>query len=60
MFQSTGDNSSGFGLKLPDGTPGMFQEESAFAKCLPNLSFKQVGPCNGMHELANKNQIQFP
>ena len=42
VFGATGDKLKAAGSKLAAGEIPTFQDESAFAKCCPNLSMKQV------------------
>lgn len=42
VMSSTGDKLKAAGNKLAAGEVPTFQEESAFAKCCPNLTMKQV------------------
>ena len=42
VFVATGDKLKAAGSKLAAGEIPTFQDESAFAKCCPNLSMKQV------------------
>lgn len=43
VLSSTGDKLKAAGNKIVAGEVPTFQEESAFAKCCPNLTMKQVG-----------------